>query len=459
MKHRILIVDNEIRLAEVLAAALSDAGYAAEAIGDAKSAITAIDKGPIDLVITDMRMPEMDGRALLHAIKRANADIPVIVITAYTSMRDAVELVKEGAFDYVAKPFETDEILQTIARALKLSDVVQDNKRLRDELGCRYDFQHLVGASAAFRRVIELVTKVCDSRATVLLTGESGTGKELVARAIHFNSERRDKPFIAVNCAAIPEGLLESELFGHIKGAFTGAIATRAGRFKLADGGTIFLDEIGDMPTSIQAKILRVLQERSFEALGSTRTEQVDVRVIAATHKDLRASAASGNFREDLYYRLNVFPIQLPPLRERREDIGPLAMHFLQKLAHEMGKRIVGFTPQAMQAMAGYLWPGNIRELMNCVERAVIVTRGTTVDFSDLPAYLFEPLKPAAEPAFNHGDLDTDLATFERERIVRALDDAKGIQIRAAELLGISERSLWYRLKKLKIDVVKRVSA
>lgn len=459
MKHRILIVDNEIRLAEVLAVALSDAGYAAEAVSDAKSALAVIDKDPIDLVITDMRMPEMDGRALLHAIKRANADIPVIMITAYTSVRDAVELVKEGAFDYVAKPFETDEILQTIERALKLSEVVQDNKRLRDELGCQYDFQNLVGASAAFRRVIDLVTKVCDSRTTVLLTGESGTGKELVARAIHFNSERRDKSFVAVNCAAIPEGLLESELFGHIKGAFTGAIANRIGRFKLADGGTIFLDEIGDMPTSIQAKILRVLQERSFEALGSTRTEQVDVRVIAATHKDLRASAAAGNFREDLYYRLNVFPIQLPPLRERRDDIRPLAMHFLQKLANETGKRIVGFTPRAIQAMAEYLWPGNIRELMNCVERAVIVTRGTTIDFSDLPTYLFEPQKATAEPAFNHGDLDTDLAIFERDRIVRALDDAKGIQIRAAELLGITERSLWYRLKKLKIDVVKRVSA
>ena len=459
MKHRILVVDNEIRLAEVLAASLNHAGYATEAVGDAKSAFALIEREPIDLVITDMRMPEMDGRALLHAVKRANPDIPVIMITAYTSVRDAVELVKEGAFDYVSKPFETDEILQTIARALKLSDVVQDNKRLRDELGRRYDFESLIGTSAAFRRVIELVTKVCNSRATVLLTGESGTGKELVARAIHFNSERRDKPFIAVNCAAIPEGLLESELFGHIKGAFTGAIANRIGRFKLADNGTIFLDEIGDMPTSIQAKILRVLQERSFEPLGSTRTEQVDVRVIAATHKDLRASSANGGFREDLYYRLNVFPIKLPPLRERRDDIGPLAMHFLQKLASETGKRIVNFTPQAIQTMTEYAWPGNIRELMNCVERAVIVAHGTSVDASDLPTYLFESSAHVVEQKLANSDLDSDLAAFERERILQALDEAKGIQIRAAERLGISERSLWYRLKKLRIDVVKQVSA
>ncbi len=459
MKHRILVVDNEIRLAEVLAASLTHAGYAADASGDARAALALIEKENVDLVITDMRMPEMDGRALLHAIKRTSPDIPVIMITAYTSVRDAVELVKEGAFDYVSKPFETDEILQTIARALRLSDVVQDNKRLRDELGRRYDFQNLIGTSATFRRVIELVTKVCDSRATVLLTGESGTGKELVARAIHFNSARRDKQFVAVNCAAIPEGLLESELFGHTKGAFTGAISNRTGRFKLADGGTIFLDEIGDMPASIQAKILRVLQERSFEPLGSTRTEQVDVRVIAATHKDLRSSAANGGFREDLYYRLNVFPIQLPPLRERREDIAPLAMHFLHKLANETGKRLVNFTPQAIQTMTEYAWPGNIRELMNCVERAVIVARGTTVDVSDLPAYLFDSPKPASEPKLGQSDLDSDLVAFERERIVRALDEANGVQIRAAELLGISERSLWYRLKKLKIDVVKRVSA
>ncbi len=448
MKHRILVVDNEIRLAEVLAASLTHAGYAADASGDARAALALIEKENVDLVITDMRMPEMDGRALLHAIKRTSPDIPVIMITAYTSVRDAVELVKEGAFDYVSKPFETDEILQTIARALRLSDVVQDNKRLRDELGRRYDFQNLIGTSATFRRVIELVTKVCDSRATVLLTGESGTGKELVARAIHFNSARRDKQFVAVNCAAIPEGLLESELFGHTKGAFTGAISNRTGRFKLAD-----------MPASIQAKILRVLQERSFEPLGSTRTEQVDVRVIAATHKDLRSSAANGGFREDLYYRLNVFPIQLPPLRERREDIAPLAMHFLHKLANETGKRLVNFTPQAIQTMTEYAWPGNIRELMNCVERAVIVARGTTVDVSDLPAYLFDSPKPASEPKLGQSDLDSDLVAFERERIVRALDEANGVQIRAAELLGISERSLWYRLKKLKIDVVKRVSA
>ncbi len=458
MQHRILVVDNEFRLAEVLAASLAHVGYRTSAFGSAREALEIVDKESVDLVISDMRMPEMDGRELLHKIKQRSPDIPVVMITAYTSVRDAVELVKEGAFDYVSKPFETDDIVNTVSRALKLSDVVRDNKRLRRELEQRYRFDNLIGNSEPFRQVIELITKVCESRATVLLTGESGTGKELVARAIHFNSPRRDQPFVAINCAAIPEGLLESELFGHTKGAFTGAISSRLGRFKSADGGTIFLDEIGDMPAATQAKILRVLQERAFEPVGSARTEHVDVRVIAATHKDLRQAVAANTFRDDLYYRLNVFPIALPPLRERIGDIPLLSVHFLNQLVIETGKRIVNFTPRAMAVMSAYPWPGNIRELMNCIERAVIVSRGPALDVTELPSYLFEfndrILQTEALPA----NLDSELVRLERSFILKALNETDGVQSKAAELLGITERSLWYRVKKLKIDLVTRVN-
>lgn len=458
MQHRILVVDNEIRLAEVLAVALRHFGYRAEAYGSAQEVLDVLDNETADLVISDMRMPGIDGRQLLHEVKRRSPDIPVIIITAYTSMRDAVELVKEGAFDYVSKPFEIDDIAATVARTFKLSDVVRDNQRLRDELEGRYRFEQLIGTSAPFRRVIELISEVCESRATVLLTGESGTGKELVARAVHFNSSRKSKPFITVNCAAIPEGLLESELFGHAKGAFTGAISNRVGRFKAADGGTIFLDEIGDMPVVTQAKILRVLQERAFEPVGSTRTEQVDVRIIAATHKDLRQAAANGSFREDLYYRLNVFPIHLPPLRERHDDISLLATNFLRQFADDMGKRIVGFTPSAMAAMQAYSWPGNIRELQNCVERAAIISRGSTIDITDLPPYLFESDYRSTAVKSLPKDLDAELARIEREFILQALRDTDGVQVKAAERLGVSERSLWYRIRKLKITLVKQTN-
>jgi len=453
-----VIVDNEIRLAEVLAAALAHIGYRADAFESAKEALEAVDKETTDLVISDMRMPEMSGRELLHEIKKRSPDIPVIIMTAYTSVRDAVELVKEGAFDYVSKPFETDDIATAVARALKRSDVVRDNKRLRGELERRYRFDQLIGTSAAFRQVIDLITKVCESRATVLLTGESGTGKELVAKAIHFNSPRQDEPFVAVNCAALPEALLESELFGHAKGAFPGAVSSRTGRFKAADGGTMFLDEIADMPAATQAKIFRLLEERTFEPIGSTRSEQVDVRIIVATHKDLRQAVAAGNFREDLYYRLNVFPIAMPSLRERASDIPLLAAHFLNQLTNETGKRIVNFTPKAMALMTAYAWPGNIRELMNCIERAVIVCRGSTIDVPELPPYLFDLGEKPVQAKTIPSDLDAELRRMEREYILDALKQTDGIQIKAAELLGISERSLWYRLKKLKIDLVTRAS-
>lgn len=454
----ILVVDDEVRLADVLAAALQDLGYRALAADSAPSALALLEQEPIDLVLTDLRLPGMDGHALMREIRGRWPEIPVIMITAFATVRDAVELVKEGAFDYIAKPFEMEDVAATIGRALRLSEVVRDNDRLRSELEGRYSFENLIGNSPSFRRVIEQIAEVCETRATVMLNGESGTGKEVVARAIHFNSPRRKRTFVAVNCAAIPEALLESELFGHVKGAFTGALANRVGRFAAADGGTLFLDEIGDMPVAIQAKLLRVIQERSFEPVGGNQSQSVDVRIIAATHKDLRQAVLAGQFREDLFYRLNVFPIQLPALRDRSEDIAILASHFLGVLAESIGKRVTGFTPGALSAMATYTWPGNIRELQNCVERAVIVARTPTIDIPDLPRDLFEAgSRPRVRDAVPE-DLDAELERLERRFIMDALRLSDGKQVLAAQRLGIAERSLWHRIKKLGIKIGRRAS-
>lgn len=458
MSHSILVVDDEIRLADVLAAALDDLGYRATAVENAREALSSLEQERFDLVLTDLRLPGMDGRALLQEVRKRWPEVPVVVITAFATVRDAVELVKEGAFDYIAKPFEMEDVAAVIRRALRLAEVVRDNERLRGELEGRYSFENLIGTSPPFRRVIEQVTEVCETRATVMLNGESGTGKEVVARAIHFNSPRRNKPFVAINCAAIPETLLESELFGHVKGAFTGALANRVGRFAAADGGTLFLDEIGDMPIAVQAKLLRAVQERSFEPVGGTRSQTVDVRLIAATHRDMRQAVASGEFREDLFYRLNVFPIQLPALRERREDIPILAAHFLATLAEAMGKRVTGFTPAALSAMDGHDWPGNIRELHNCVERAVIVAKSPTIDVPDLPRDLFEGGARRAERDRLPNDLDAELERLERGFIIEALRRTDGVQVQAARLLGIAERSLWHRIKKLDVKLGRKIA-
>ncbi|MBN9451528.1 MAG: sigma-54-dependent Fis family transcriptional regulator [Bosea sp.] len=457
MTQNILVVDDEERLADVLALALEDLGYRATAVTSSQAALLELGQAHFDLVLTDLRLPVMDGRALLREVRSRWPEKPVVVLTAFATVRDAVELVKEGAFDYIAKPFEMEDVATTIRRALRLADVVRDNERLRRELEGRYSFDTLIGNSPAFRRVIEQVTEVCETRATVMLNGESGTGKELVARAIHFNSPRRNRPFVAVNCAAIPEALLESELFGHVKGAFTGAVSARIGRFAAADGGTLFLDEIGDMPVAIQAKLLRAVQERSFEAIGADRSQNVDVRLIAATHKDMRQAVAEGRFREDLFYRLNVFPIQLPALRERPEDIPLLASHFLDELSDAIGKHVTGFSPAALAAMVGHNWPGNIRELHNCIERAVIVAKSATIDIPDLPRDLFDNPRRNGRDALPR-DLDAELERMEREFILEALRRSDGVQVKAARLLGIAERSLWHRIKKLGIKLGRTVT-
>ncbi|MBZ6078870.1 sigma-54-dependent transcriptional regulator [Microvirga puerhi] len=453
MRPSVLVVDDEVRLAEVVSAALAERGFDGQAVGSVNEALGVLNSSDVSLVLTDLRMPGLGGRDLLRRIQAVRSEIPVIIMTAYASVRDAVDLVKQGAFDYISKPFEIDDVIATVERALKLGEALEDNRRLRLELEEKYSFGHLTGESASFRNVLRQITEVCESRATVLLEGESGTGKELVARAIHYNSPRRLRPFVAVNCAAIPENLLESELFGHVKGAFTGALAARQGRFAAADKGTLFLDEIGDMPLSIQAKVLRAIQEQTFEPIGSNRSVHVDVRIIAATHKDLRRLIDAQEFRADLYYRLNIFPIALPPLRDRPGDILLLARQFLNSFAADMGKRLIGFTSSAEAAMAGYSWPGNVRELQNCVQRAVIVARGNTIDVSDLSHYVVEGNSKLAPEVGLPNDLDAELARIERNYIIEALKETNGVQVRAAERLGISERSLWHRVKKLAIKI------
>lgn len=464
MSHNVLVVDDEPKLCDLLASALSQGGIQVFTAGNGLHALTVLEREEIDLVISDWRMPGMDGPQLLAEIKSRYPNLPVIVMTAYSTVKNAVQSMRNGAFDYIAKPFDIDELDITVNKALQFRDILRDNERLRAELDQHQQIESLVGDSPAFRRVLQAVDSVRDSNATILLTGESGTGKEMVARAIHKHGNRADKPFIAVNCAAIPEGLLESEMFGHRKGAFTGAISDRVGRFMQADKGTLFLDEVGDMPLALQAKILRALQERVIEPVGDSRERRVDVRVIAATNKNLLEAVANKEFREDLYYRLNVFPIPLPPLRERAEDIAPLARHFAHVLGATAGKRIAGFSADALQAMANYPWPGNIRELQNCVERATIVASTNTIEENDLPAYLFgsRPMDSSTGPFLAEGagfpeNLEAALAEVEKSYILAALQETNGVQAAAAQLIGISERSLWYRLKKLEIHVDKIV--
>lgn len=464
MSHNVLVVDDEPKLCDLLASALGQNDIQVFTAGNGLHALTVLEREEIDLVISDWRMPGMDGPQLLAEIKQRFPHLPVIVMTAYSTVKNAVQSMRNGAYDYISKPFDIDELDITVHKALQFGDILRDNQRLRAELDEHQQIDSLVGESPSFRRVLQAVDSVRESSATILLTGESGTGKEMVARAIHKHGNRADKPFVAVNCAAIPEGLLESEMFGHKKGAFTGAVSDRIGRFQQADKGTLFLDEVGDMPLALQAKILRALQERVIEPVGDPRERKVDVRVIAATNKNLLEAVARKEFREDLYYRLNVFPIPLPALRERVEDIPSLARHFAHVLGATAGKRINGFSSEALLAMTNYPWPGNIRELQNCVERATIVASSQTIEESDLPAYLFgsKPLDSSAASILSDGpgipkDLDAALAEVEKAYILAALHETNGVQAAAAQLIGISERSLWYRLKKLEIHVDKIV--
>ena len=460
MPSTVLIVDDEAKFRDILSLALQRAGYRTLAAEDGRSALAALETESVDVVMTDLRMPQLDGHSLLAAVRQRWPSLPVIVVTAHATLKDAVRTIKDGAFDYVSKPFDIEELERVVSNAAALHRAVRENQRLKGELGARYGLDNLIGASPAHARTMAAVREVAQTRVNVLLTGESGVGKEVVARAVHYSGTRRDRAFVAVNCAAIPETLLESELFGHVKGAFTGASAARDGHFTRADGGTLFLDEIGDMPLAMQAKILRVLEDRVVTPVGGSREHAVDVRIVAATNRDLAEAMRNHQFREDLYYRLNVFHIPLPPLRERREDIPLLAQHYAQRLGPEMGRAGLAFSTAALARLADYPWPGNVRELRNCVERSLISSRGPSIDVGDLPPYLVPaaPVSSAARATTlpDAGfDLDRVLADAEQDYILAALRQSGGVQVRAAELLGIKERSLWHRIKKLGVRVAR----
>ena len=441
---RILVVDDEPAQLELVGGFLRKRGFEVVEVSDGQAALERFGKEPFDLILTDQRMPALSGLELLEAARALHPEIAVIVITAYGTIQTAVAAIKGGATDYLTKPLNLDELLHRIRQVQERQQLLRENRELRDALQERYRVEGIIGESGPMQEVLSLVRRVASSDATVLIRGESGTGKELIARAIHYASPRAEGPLVKVNCAALPDSLLESELFGHEKGAFTGAVNTRKGRFELAHGGTLFLDEIGDLPPHLQVKLLRVLQEREFERVGSSHPIAVDVRVLAATHRDLEALVRAGRFREDLYYRINVVTIALPPLRERREDLPLLIDHFVTKFAEKNGKKLRGLTPEAREALLRYDYPGNVRELENLIERAAVLTRDEVIGLSDLPLTLHDP---SPESTTLRG-LVAAVEGLERRMILDALARADGVQTRAAESLGISERVLRYKLRK-----------
>lgn len=439
----IVVVDDEEPQRRVLAGFLRKAGYEVEAVGSPDEALAVVAARTVDLVLTDLRMPGRTGVELLEAVRGLNPEIPVVVMTAYGTVASAVDAMKRGAADFLGKPVDLDELEVLVARTLERRALVSENKALREQVESRYRLAGLETSNARMQDAINMAARAAASRATILIHGESGTGKELLARAIHYASPRSRGPLVAVNIAALAETLIESELFGHERGAFTGADREHRGRFELADGGTLFLDEIGDLPRGTQVKLLRVLQEQTFERLGGTRQLKVDVRLVAATHRDLDAMVRSGDFREDLFFRLNVVAITLPPLRERREDVPLLVDHFLRRFADEGKPR--GISREAMDLLLKHDYPGNVRELENLVHRAVVLARGDTITTADLPLHL-GGLKP--ETKGDTGGFAERVMAFEKSLIDEALEKAGGVQTRAAAALGMSERHLRYRLKK-----------
>jgi DNA-binding NtrC family response regulator len=445
----ILIVDDEAAQRAMIRGFLQKQGWRVSDVGSGAEALQAVQHETFDLVITDYKMPSMSGFEVLQGIKQINPAIPVVILTAYGTVDSAVEAMKAGAYDYLAKPIDLDELLHLIDRVQERWRLVTEVQELRQELVQRFRFDQIIGASGKMQEVLSLVARVSQTPATVLIRGESGTGKELIAKAIHYNSQRCDGPFVKVNLAALPDTLLESELFGHEKGAFTGAMERRIGRFEAADQGTIFLDEIGDLSLPLQVKLLRVLQEREFERLGSNRSTHVDIRIIAATNQDLEAAVQARHFREDLYYRLNVVTIFLPPLRERREDIPLLIEHLLRKFSGSTGKDVHAVSREAMDTLMKYAYPGNVRELENLLERAVILARHDAIRVEDLPLHLRQSTDDLPQPAIaDDASLPEVLTSIEKQIIQRALERHDGIQVRAAEELGISERVLRYKMRK-----------
>lgn len=458
MADRLLVVDDEPSMREFLEIMLTQEGYSVMAAASGEEAIELFKSGEPSLVLTDVKMPGMSGLDLTKHIRRLNSFVPVIVITAFASAEDALRAVREGAYDYISKPFQLDDLRIIIRNALEVHRLRRENLELRKSVEDRFRLGDMIGKSSKMQDIFNLITKIGPSSAGVLITGESGTGKELIAKAIHAHSPRANKPFITVNCAAIPENLLESELFGHAKGSFTGAVATKTGLVEMAHTGTLFLDEIGEVPLSLQAKLLRFIQEKEFRRVGDTENRNVDVRIIAATNKNLEEEIQTGSFREDLYYRLNVIRINLPPLRERSEDIPLLVDYFRKKFCTAQNKRIEKVSSLAMRVLCNYSYPGNIRELENIIERCVTLEESDQLTAENIPRKLFENntnLVSLAESEIGPEgiDLEKTLESFERRLIGRALEIAGNSRTKAAALLGISLRSLRYRLVKLGMEV------
>jgi len=450
----ILIVDDEKNYLVVLEALLTSEGYEVITVDKSIDALEHISNPDLDLVVTDMKMPGITGMELLEEIKKINFDLPVIVMTAYGTIEMAVDAMKKNAYDYITKPFSNEELKLTVKKALEKYRLVKENRLLSEALSDKYRFGNIIGKSKSMMEIYDLISKVSRSKASVMITGPSGTGKELIANAIHYNSPRKDRPFISINCGALTETLLESELFGHEKGSFTGAIAMKKGRFELADGGTLFLDEVGEMPPPLQVKLLRVLQEMEFERVGGTKTIKVDVRILSASNRDIRDDVAKGFFREDLFYRLNVIHMEVPSLKERGEDIRLLVDHFIDKYRDSENKKIE-LSTEAWKALYNYNWPGNIRELENIIERAVVLNSTGVIGIEDLPEHLFERKEeldverfiPMAAP------LQETLEHIEKKLILRALKKCNNVQSHAAEMIGISKNLFQHKMRKYNIKI------
>jgi two-component system response regulator PilR (NtrC family) len=453
-KARILVVDDERSMQEFLEIFFRREGYHVVTAGDLDTARTHLEEDEFDVVITDIQMPGGSGLDLLRAANEVSPESIVIMITAFASTETAIGAMKEGAYDYITKPFKVDEIKLVVEKALEKKLLASENRRLRSELRHRERDRSIIGNGPSMQRVFELIAQVADSKANVLISGESGTGKEMVARAIHAGGDRRERPFVVVNCAAIPETLLESELFGHVKGAFTGAFHNKAGLFETADGGTLFLDEVGELTLALQVKLLRLIQEKTFRRVGGTHDQRVDVRIVSATNRRLQDEVAAGRFREDLYYRLNVIEIPMPPLHERREDIALLVDHFVQKYSRELGKPVQGASDEVMDRLMTYPFPGNVRELENVIERAVALSRQPVLGLESLAPSVLNPARAAGSKRIPPGGVDLQqlMDDYERGLLLEALEGGGFVKKRAAQLLGISFRSFRYRLEKLGLE-------
>ncbi len=452
---KILVVEDDNATRDTMVDLLSEVGYEVESATNGEEAIAMVLEYGFDMVITDLKMPKGDGIQVLEQIKKIDNRTIVIICTGYGTVDTAVKAMKLGAYEYITKPIKIEEIKLVVQRALDYQRLKTENVLLQKQLKTKYKFKNLIGDSEVMQRSFQFIEKIAATNSTVMICGESGTGKELVARAIHYNSDRKNEPMVPVNCGAIPEDLLESELFGYEKGAFTGALKTRIGRFELANGGTVFLDEIGDMSPALQVKILRVLQEHEFERLGGVKSIKVDIRVVAATHRDLEKAVKQGTFREDLYYRLNVIPFILPPLRERGSDIPLLANHFIGKFNIEKKQNINGISPEALKCLTRYHWPGNVRELENLMERLVILKGKGVIEQEDLPEKLLGAEWSNAVPSMDIPDsgisFNTAVSEFERELILRALKKTNWIKNRAAKLLQLKRTTLVEKIKKIQL--------